>query len=54
MEQWLILGVVMLMTGTVAGVLAGLFGIGGWRRSFRPRYRQHGHIISASRWTWKS
>jgi uncharacterized membrane protein YfcA len=29
MEQWLILGVVMLMTGTVAGVLAGLFGIGG-------------------------
>lgn len=29
MEQWLILGVAMLVTGTVAGVLAGLFGIGG-------------------------
>jgi uncharacterized membrane protein YfcA len=29
MEQWLILGVAMLATGTVAGVLAGLFGIGG-------------------------
>lgn len=29
MEQWLILGVVMLTTGTLAGVLAGLFGIGG-------------------------
>ena len=29
MEQWLILGAAMLVTGTVAGVLAGLFGIGG-------------------------
>ena len=29
MEQWLILGIAMLATGTVAGVLAGLFGIGG-------------------------
>ena len=29
MDQWLILGVAMLATGTVAGVLAGLFGIGG-------------------------
>lgn len=29
MEQWLILGVAMLATGAVAGVLAGLFGIGG-------------------------
>ena len=29
MEQWLILGVAMLATGLVAGVLAGLFGIGG-------------------------
>lgn len=29
MEQWLILGAAMLATGTVAGVLAGLFGIGG-------------------------
>ena len=29
MEQWLILGVTMLVTGCVAGVLAGLFGIGG-------------------------
>jgi len=29
MEQWLILGLAMLATGTVAGVLAGLFGIGG-------------------------
>ena len=29
MEQWLLLGVAMLATGTVAGVLAGLFGIGG-------------------------
>ena len=29
MEQWLMLGVAMLATGTVAGVLAGLFGIGG-------------------------
>ena len=29
MEQWLILGVAMLATGTIAGVLAGLFGIGG-------------------------
>ena len=29
MEQWLILGVAMLVTGAVAGVLAGLFGIGG-------------------------
>jgi len=29
MEQWLILGVAMLVTGSVAGVLAGLFGIGG-------------------------
>ena len=29
MEQWLILGVAMLATGIVAGVLAGLFGIGG-------------------------
>ena len=29
MEQWLILGVAMLATGVVAGVLAGLFGIGG-------------------------
>lgn len=29
MEQWLILGVMMLLTGCVAGVLAGLFGIGG-------------------------
>jgi uncharacterized membrane protein YfcA len=28
-EQWLILGIAMLATGTVAGVLAGLFGIGG-------------------------
>jgi len=31
MEQWLILGVAMLATGVVAGVLAGLFGIGGGR-----------------------
>ena len=29
MEQWLILGLMMLATGAVAGVLAGLFGIGG-------------------------
>lgn len=29
MEQWLFLGVAMLATGLVAGVLAGLFGIGG-------------------------
>ena len=29
MEQWLVLGVTMLATGCVAGVLAGLFGIGG-------------------------
>jgi len=29
MEQWLMLGVAMLLTGCVAGVLAGLFGIGG-------------------------
>ena len=29
MEQWLVLGVAMLATGAVAGVLAGLFGIGG-------------------------
>ena len=29
MEQWLILGVAMLVTGVFAGVLAGLFGIGG-------------------------
>jgi uncharacterized membrane protein YfcA len=29
MEQWLMLGAAMLATGTVAGVLAGLFGIGG-------------------------
>ena len=29
MEQWLTLGLAMLATGTVAGVLAGLFGIGG-------------------------
>ena len=29
MEQWLILGIAMLATGAVAGVLAGLFGIGG-------------------------
>lgn len=29
MEPWLILGVAMLATGVVAGVLAGLFGIGG-------------------------
>jgi uncharacterized membrane protein YfcA len=29
MEQWLMLGVAMLATGAVAGVLAGLFGIGG-------------------------
>ena len=29
MEQWLILGMAMLATGAVAGVLAGLFGIGG-------------------------
>ncbi|MCP4299173.1 MAG: sulfite exporter TauE/SafE family protein [Gammaproteobacteria bacterium] len=29
MEQWLILGIMMLLTGCVAGVLAGLFGIGG-------------------------
>ncbi len=29
MEQWLILGVAMLATGSIAGVLAGLFGIGG-------------------------
>jgi len=29
MEQWLTLGVTMLVTGCVAGVLAGLFGIGG-------------------------
>src|SRR5210317_952026 len=29
MEQWLILGVAMLATGFVAGVMAGLFGIGG-------------------------
>ena len=29
MEQWLILGAAMLATGLVAGVLAGLFGIGG-------------------------
>lgn len=28
-EQWIILGVAMLATGCVAGVLAGLFGIGG-------------------------
>jgi uncharacterized membrane protein YfcA len=28
-EQWLILGVAMILTGCVAGVLAGLFGIGG-------------------------
>ena len=29
MEQWLVLAVTMLATGCVAGVLAGLFGIGG-------------------------
>ena len=29
MEQWLILGIAMLATGVVAGILAGLFGIGG-------------------------
>ena len=29
MEQWLVLGVAMLLTGCIAGVLAGLFGIGG-------------------------
>jgi len=29
MEQWLILGIAMLATGCVAGVFAGLFGIGG-------------------------
>ncbi|MDA0706677.1 MAG: sulfite exporter TauE/SafE family protein [Proteobacteria bacterium] len=29
MEQWLVLAAVMLATGCVAGVLAGLFGIGG-------------------------
>jgi len=29
MEQWLTLGLAMLATGAVAGVLAGLFGIGG-------------------------
>ena len=29
MEQWLMLGVTMLVTGCFAGVLAGLFGIGG-------------------------
>lgn len=29
MEQWLILGAAMLATGCVAGVFAGLFGIGG-------------------------
>ena len=29
MEPWMILGVAMLATGLVAGVLAGLFGIGG-------------------------
>jgi len=29
MEQWIVLGVAMLATGAVAGVLAGLFGIGG-------------------------
>lgn len=29
MEQWLVLAVAMLVTGLVAGVLAGLFGIGG-------------------------
>lgn len=28
-EQWIILGVAMLATGCVAGVMAGLFGIGG-------------------------
>lgn len=29
MEQWILLGVAMLATGAVAGILAGLFGIGG-------------------------
>ena len=29
MDQWLVLGVTMLLTGGIAGVLAGLFGIGG-------------------------
>ena len=29
MEQWLFLGAAMLATGAIAGVLAGLFGIGG-------------------------
>ncbi len=29
MEQWIVLGVAMLATGAMAGVLAGLFGIGG-------------------------
>ncbi|MBT8103338.1 MAG: sulfite exporter TauE/SafE family protein [Gammaproteobacteria bacterium] len=29
MEQWLMLGAIMLVTGCVAGVFAGLFGIGG-------------------------
>ncbi len=29
MQEWLILGAAMLATGCVAGVLAGLFGIGG-------------------------
>lgn len=29
MEQWLFLAIAMLLTGCVAGVLAGLFGIGG-------------------------
>lgn len=29
MDQWLVLGATMLITGGVAGVLAGLFGIGG-------------------------
>ncbi|MDJ0909860.1 MAG: sulfite exporter TauE/SafE family protein [Woeseiaceae bacterium] len=29
MEEWLVLGLAMLATGCVAGILAGLFGIGG-------------------------
>jgi len=29
MQEWLVLAVAMLATGCVAGVLAGLFGIGG-------------------------
>ena len=29
MEQWLVLGAAMLLSGCIAGILAGLFGIGG-------------------------